>query len=97
MPRNRLSFCASNPAQWDTRFLGKPFHTLYPGMEWWKEKPLANVRILALSLFTTFIAVIPELERLLKWQIVVLLTRLRATGPLPSSVPVAWALPRTRA
>ena len=33
---------APNPAQWDTRFLGKPFHTLHPGMEWWKEKPLAS-------------------------------------------------------
>src|SRR2546421_9343570 len=48
MPRNRLSFCpetctrAPTPAQWDTRFLGKPFHTLRPGMEWWKEKPLAR-------------------------------------------------------
>jgi hypothetical protein len=48
MPRNRLSFCpetctrAPTPAQWDTRFLGKPFHTLHPGMEWWKEKPLAR-------------------------------------------------------
>src|SRR5258708_16846627 len=44
MPQNLHSFCpetctlAPNPAQWDTRFLGKPFHTLHPGMEWWKEK-----------------------------------------------------------
>jgi hypothetical protein len=44
MPRNRHSVCpetgtrAPNPAQWDTRFLGKPFHTWHPGMEWWKEK-----------------------------------------------------------
>ena len=48
MPRNRHNFCpetctlAPTPAQWDTRFLGKPFHTLRPGMEWWKEKPLAS-------------------------------------------------------
>jgi Nucleotide modification associated domain 3 len=29
-------------ARWDTRFLGKPFHTWHPGMTWWKEKPLAR-------------------------------------------------------
>src|ERR687884_434573 len=48
MPRNLHSFCpesctlAPNPARWDTRFLGKPFHTLHTGMEWWKEKHLAR-------------------------------------------------------
>src|SRR5258708_31126941 len=46
MPRNLHSFCpepctlAPNPAQWDTRFLGKPFHTLHTGMECWKENHL---------------------------------------------------------
>jgi hypothetical protein len=36
------SFCpetctlAPNPAQWDMRFLEKPFHTLHTGMGWWK-------------------------------------------------------------
>src|SRR5436305_7481728 len=33
---------APNPAQWDMRFLEKPFHTWHPGMTWWKEKPLAR-------------------------------------------------------
>src|SRR6266700_7513514 len=48
MPRNLHSFCpesctlAPNPARWDTRVLGKPFHTWHPGMTWWKEKPLAR-------------------------------------------------------
>jgi hypothetical protein len=48
MPRNLYSFCpetctlAPNPALWDTRLLGKPFHTLHPGMEWWKAKHLAR-------------------------------------------------------
>ncbi len=48
MPRNLHSFCpetctlAPNPAHWDTRFLGKPFHTLHTGMTWWKEKHLAR-------------------------------------------------------
>src|SRR6266567_7156525 len=48
MPRNLHSFCpqtctlAPNHARWDTRFLGKPFHTWHPGMTWWKEKPLAR-------------------------------------------------------
>ena len=48
MPRNLHRFCpesytlAPNPARWDTRFLGKPFHTWHPGMTWWKEKPLAR-------------------------------------------------------
>ncbi len=27
---------APNPAQWDMRFLEKPFHTLHTGMGWWK-------------------------------------------------------------
>ena len=48
MPRNLHSICresctrAPNPARWDTPFLGKPFHTLHPGMEWWKGKHLAR-------------------------------------------------------
>ena len=33
---------APNPALWDTRFLGKPFHTLHTGVECWKEKHLAR-------------------------------------------------------
>ena len=33
---------ALKPALWDTRFLGKPFHTLQTGIEWWKEKHLAR-------------------------------------------------------
>src|ERR1700680_1946470 len=41
MPRNLHSF-SLKPALWNTRLLGKPFHTLHPGMAWWKEQPLAR-------------------------------------------------------
>src|SRR5712692_1944965 len=41
MPRNLHSF-SLKPALWNTRFLGKPLHTLHPRMAWWKEKPLTS-------------------------------------------------------